>query len=134
MRFLDKSTPLCKSSAEALAEYVSKFSKKDSDFHHDTAMIQEKLDRSVEVLEELFANSECDHFQIDHPDENSSSAGGVVVRSYGSYIASFDINDPDDMELLRRFLKTIDDFYVAAISDPSDPTKVFVSLDWRVDE
>lgn len=130
---MDKSTPLCKSDSDALTEYLLKFSQKDSGFHRDVPGNIERFESAVEVLENLFEGSVNDHFQLDIPCDSNSSAGGVVVRSNGLYITSFDADDPEKMELLRRFLQNVDAFYVAALNDRNDPTKVLLMLDWRVE-
>lgn len=124
----------CGTGSEALEKYFSKFSVNSGVFPNSVEQNAEKYKSAAEVLEKLFADSANDSFRFSPPNDNSSSAGGAVVRSFNGSMASFDVDTPESMELLRKFLKNVDDFLVSAVVDRDNPSKVLLMLDWRVED
>lgn len=131
---VDNSKPLCKTGTEAMSEYLARFSKNQDVIQNDVENDNERYNHASEVLKKLFGSSGFDHFRFDPPTKNSKVSGGTVVRSLGGCMASFNIDTSEDMENTREFLKNVTGFYLAAVVDSKNPSKVLLMLDWRLED
>lgn len=129
---MDKSESLCKTGSEVVLRFFEKYSGTKKDSMSPDVSVVEKYSDAVGVLEKLFENSQQDAFRFDDPHENGF-AGGAAVRSSGGSMASFSVEENGSMEMLRGFAKNLDAFYLAAVVDKKDPSKVSLMFDWKVD-